>query len=161
MILYHGSIVVVEKPTIIKANRTLDFGNGFYTTTNKEQAYKWAKIKQKRENTKEAFISVYNVSDDLFKLKDLNAIVFRGASKNWLNFIINNRMKVGYSHDYDIVKGPVADDRVYTCLNAFENRFMDMDTAIKELKSYKLADQVSFNTIKALNLIKLIESEVV
>ncbi len=36
MILYHGSNVVVTDPKIIKANRTLDFGNGFYTTTSKE-----------------------------------------------------------------------------------------------------------------------------
>ena len=112
MILFHGSSVAVEKPKIIKANRTLDFGNGFYTTTSKEQAYKWAKIKQKREDGKDAFISVYEVPDDIFKHKDFKTIVFRGASNNWLDFIINNRMKIGYFHDYDIVKGPVADDRV-------------------------------------------------
>lgn len=51
MIIYHGSNVKVDKPTILIPNRTLDFGNGFYTTSNKEQAYKWAKIKQARENS--------------------------------------------------------------------------------------------------------------
>jgi len=35
LILYHGSNVVVDNPKLLKANRTLDFGNGFYTTTNK------------------------------------------------------------------------------------------------------------------------------
>lgn len=38
MILYHGSNVVVEQPKLIEQNRFLDFGYGFYTTTNKEQA---------------------------------------------------------------------------------------------------------------------------
>ena len=41
-VLYHGSNVGVEIPKIIKANRTLDFGHGFYTTTSKQQACKWA-----------------------------------------------------------------------------------------------------------------------
>ena len=38
MILYHGSNLVVSKPKLIQQNRFLDFGFGFYTTTNKAQA---------------------------------------------------------------------------------------------------------------------------
>ena len=34
MVVYHGSNVVVTEPKILKPNRELDFGNGFYTTTN-------------------------------------------------------------------------------------------------------------------------------
>ena len=161
MILYHGSNVAVEKPIIVRANRTLDFGNGFYTTTSKEQAYKWAKIKQRREETSNAFITIYEIPDDLFNRKDLDIKVFRGASKNWLNFVVSNRMKINYIHNYDIVKGSVADDRVYACLNAFENKFMDFDTAIKELRTYKLDDQISFHTLKAINLLEFIKCEVV
>ena len=43
MILYHGSNMVVEKPRLIEQNRFLDFGYGFYTTTNKVQAENFAK----------------------------------------------------------------------------------------------------------------------
>ena len=35
MILYHGSNLVVSEPKLIQQNRFLDFGFGFYTTTNK------------------------------------------------------------------------------------------------------------------------------
>ena len=42
MILYHGSNVVVSKPRLIHQNRFLDFGFGFYTTTNKMQAIAFA-----------------------------------------------------------------------------------------------------------------------
>lgn len=38
MKLYHGSLVVVEEPEIRVSDRYLDFGYGFYTTMNKEQA---------------------------------------------------------------------------------------------------------------------------
>lgn len=43
MIIYHGSNVVVSKPKLIQQNRFLDFGFGFYTTTNKKQAIPFAK----------------------------------------------------------------------------------------------------------------------
>ena len=35
MIIYHGSNLVVETPKLVVQNRFLDFGYGFYTTTNK------------------------------------------------------------------------------------------------------------------------------
>lgn len=159
MILYHGSNVLVEKPILIRANRTLDFGHGFYTTTSKEQAYKWAKIKSRRENINKGIISIYEVQDALFKESSFNVRIFRAASKSWLKFVLDNRMKEGYTHQFDIVKGCVADDRVYACLNAFENKFMDFETAIKELRTYKLDDQVSFHTEKALKHLKFIKYE--
>ena len=42
MLLYHGSNIIVDKPQIIQSNRFLDFGTGFYTTTNYEQALNFA-----------------------------------------------------------------------------------------------------------------------
>lgn len=68
-------------------------------------------------------------------------------------------MNLNYRHEFDIVEGPVADDRVYACLNAFENRFMDMESAIRELRTYKLADQISFHTEEVINLLKFIGKE--
>lgn len=159
MILYHGSSVIVEDPKIIKATRTLDFGYGFYTTTNYDQALKWSKIKSRRENVEKGVISIYEMDDTIFKKDSLNIKVFNGASKSWLEFVLDNRMKEGYTHNYDIVKGSVADDRVYACLNAFENRFMDFDTAIKELRTYTLNDQISFHTKESLNFLKFIGYE--
>ena len=38
MILYHGSNVEVKEPKIIKTKRLLDFGTGFYLTSDFEQA---------------------------------------------------------------------------------------------------------------------------
>ena len=42
MKLYHGSNVVVENPQLIPSKRLLDFGEGFYLTSDLEQARKWA-----------------------------------------------------------------------------------------------------------------------
>ncbi|RXI41555.1 DUF3990 domain-containing protein [Clostridium tetani] len=159
MILYHGSNVIVKDPKVIKANRTLDFGYGFYTTTSKEQAWKWAKIKQRRENTNKGIVSIYEIKDDLFSENILNIKVFNGANNDWLEFVLDNIMKEEFTHNFDIVKGSIADDRVYACLNAFENKFMDFQTAIKELRTYKLNDQISFHTEKALTYLKFLDCE--
>lgn len=91
----------------------------------------------------------------------LKVLSFTSATEEWLNFVIDNRMKLNYKHDFDIVQGPVADDRVYACLNAFENRFMDVEAAIRELRTYKLADQISFHTQQVISLLKFIGKEVV
>ena len=161
MILYHGSNVVVDNPKLLKANRTLDFGNGFYTTTNKEQACKWASIKKSREQSDDGIINIYEINDNTLNDETLKLLNFTGASEEWLNFVIENRLKLNYKHDFDIVQGPVADDRVYACLNAFENRFMDVEAAIRELRTYKLADQISFNTEKSIKLLKFIGKEII
>ena len=50
MILYHGSNVIVDQPKLIRQNRYLDFGFGFYTTTNREQAVNFAqKVTDRRK----------------------------------------------------------------------------------------------------------------
>ncbi len=51
MNIYHGSYVIVEKPEIIQSNRLLDFGTGFYTTSNRDQAVGWAEKVSFRNNT--------------------------------------------------------------------------------------------------------------
>ena len=42
MLLYHGSNLTVEKPRLIEQTRGLDFGAGFYLTTNETQAVRFS-----------------------------------------------------------------------------------------------------------------------
>ena len=51
MILYHGSNITVENPNLNLSRKNLDFGSGFYTTENKEQAVDFSK---KNDDTKKA-----------------------------------------------------------------------------------------------------------
>ena len=76
MILYHGSNMVVKEPRLIEQNRFLDFGYGFYTTTNKGQAENFAqKVVVHRGGT--PTVNVYeiddNIASELFKIKRFNA----------------------------------------------------------------------------------------
>lgn len=50
MILYHGSNLTVSEPKLVVQNRFLDFGYGFYTTTNIVQAKGFAtKVTKRRK----------------------------------------------------------------------------------------------------------------
>lgn len=64
MMLYHGSNVTVDHPKLIRQNRYLDFGFGFYTTTNRDQAADFA-----RRVTKKRKIGVPTLN--ALKIRDL------------------------------------------------------------------------------------------
>ena len=63
MILYHGSYLKIETPKILRSNRALDFGDAFYTTSDLEQASKWAKISANRNGINQAVVSVFDFDD--------------------------------------------------------------------------------------------------
>ena len=67
MILYHGSNVIVSEPKLIQQKRFLDFGFGFYTTTNKTQAIGFADKVYKRRKEGNRIVNV----DELEEVKAL------------------------------------------------------------------------------------------
>ena len=70
--LYHGSNVEVAHPELIEQNHTLDFGFGFYTTTNLDQARQFAEKVVDRN----AGLGVATVSRELKIRKLFNQVVF-------------------------------------------------------------------------------------
>ena len=90
-------------------------------------------------------------------LATLNIKVFESANDEWIEFVLANRMVDGFKHDYDIVIGPVADDRVYAQFSLFEGGLISKETLIRELKTYKLVDQYLFHTEKDIPHLKYVE----
>ena len=157
MRLFHGSLSRVESPRIMPRElyRPLDFGTGFYTTTDFEQASKWVRIRLGRNRESDiGFVMAYDFDESLLASGALNVKQINGVSAEWLNFIAANRLQCNVAHGYDIVIGPVANDRVYTVLNLYEGGFIDERSAIDRMKAYRLADQVLFHTEKALSGLK-------
>ncbi|HRW35597.1 MAG TPA: DUF3990 domain-containing protein [Thermotogota bacterium] len=147
MFLYHGSDVIVKKPKILKSNRYLDFGAGFYTTGNKKQALRWAKKVAKRNDTDQFFISIYEFNErDAFK--NLQVLKFDRPDKKWLDFVLKNR-NGKKTDEYDIVTGPVADDNVYLSIRLFETGVLSETETIKRLKIRKLYNQMLFHSEKS------------
>ncbi|MCI8635141.1 MAG: DUF3990 domain-containing protein [Eubacterium sp.] len=67
MLIYHGSTVIVEYPMIRHNQWTLDFGQGFYTTSNKEQAIRWVQKVKHRRDAEKCFCQFINLTGDLQK----------------------------------------------------------------------------------------------
>ena len=156
MRLYDGWTVLVKRPHIQKGRKATDFGRGFYTTTNFEQAKKWALLKKNREQSDKAIVSVYEVPDNILE-GEFVVRHFAGATKEWLEFVVNNRRGRGRAQ-YDLIMGPVANDQLYVTIRLYEQGVITADAAIEMLKSHKLFDQLSFHSGKAASLLKFIES---
>ena len=157
MILYHGSNTVVEKPRLIEQNRFLDFGYGFYTTTNKTQAESFAKKVVVRRGGIPT-INVYeindNVGDKLLKVKRFSA-----PDEEWLDFVSAHRNGTYNGEQYDLIIGAVANDDVYRTLQVYSTGLLTKEQALEALKIKKLFDQYVFATNEAIELLKFAKFE--
>ena len=151
MKVYHGSLECVETPEIREPNRTLDYGSGFYTTTSYEQAEEWVRRKMKGNRAAKGIVNEYEL--DIDKLQSVKCLLFESPTDEWIDFVMNNRLNKDFTHDYDIVYGPVANDRVYTCFALYEGGLMSKQNLLAELKTYELVDQYLFHTEHALQLL--------
>lgn len=156
MILYHGSLEVVANPEIREPNRTLDYGKGFYLTSSYDQTEKWVKSKLKGNLTC-GYVNVYEYDPSLEA--SLNVLDFPIASDEWVDFVMANRTNKDFEHNFDIVKGPVANDNVYAAFAIYESGLFSKEQLIVELKTYKLVNQILLHTDKALPTIKYIEAK--
>ena len=157
MKIYHGSIEIVEKPEIREANRSLDYGSGFYATTSYEQALSWVKRRANEKKLSKGYINIYEFNKD--SINNFKHLIFESATEEWLDFVMQNRIHDSFEHDYDIVYGPVANDKVYASFALFEGGFINKQALISELKTYKLVDQYLFHTEESLKTLKFIEAK--
>lgn len=159
MLLFHGSDAIVEEPRLMVGRKTLDFGPGFYTTTNREQADSFAaKVQQRREGA-QAVVSMYEA--DLEQMtKELDILRFEMPDEAWLDFVSENRNGTYAGRVYDIVYGPVADDTIYKTFIAYEAGVLTKEETIARLKIKELYDQMTFATEKALMYLRFVGTEV-
>ena len=151
MILYHGSNVEVKEPILLKVQRELDFGKGFYTTSDLEQAARWAWRTAKRRGESNAFVTVYEVNED--ELKNIRLLSFDSPNVEWLNFVVKNRKGEYIAGDWDIISGPVADDQTAQVIDLYLEGAYDEEEAIRRFLTQRLKDQYTFKTNEALKLL--------
>ena len=159
MIVYHGSNVEIDEIDLSKGNKYKDFGQGFYVTTIKEQALNMAK-KVARRVGGQPVVTIFEFDEG--KSKELHVKKFNYPNKDWALMIINNRNSdfCDYSeelsnHDnkYDIVYGPIANDKIAATFELYVEGFYDINDVIKRFKYNKLNNQYSFHTQKSLELL--------
>ena len=158
MLLYHGSTMAVRKPIVSRGRGKTDFGKGFYTTTSREQAEKWAQIKRDRMGDEaHAIVSVFELDDAVLNNPAYHTRHFEGATAEWLDFVVGNR-RGEVHHNFDLIMGPVANDKLYATITLYENGILDANAAIEQLNTHQLFDQLSFHTTKACKLLTFVET---
>ena len=155
MILYHGSNVTVSEPKLVIQNRFLDFGYGFYTTTNKVQAIGFADKVTKRRKEGTPTVSIYEI-DEAKAFDECSVLRFDTPDEAWLDFVSDNRAG-NYSGDpYDFIYGPVANDDVYTTFTLYTAGVLTKEQTIEALKIKKLYNQLVLTSEKALAFLKFV-----
>ena len=157
MLLYHGSNQTVEKPRLIEQTRGLDFGMGFYLTTKESQASEFSKYVTHRRSQGVSTVSMYEF--DMQEAKNsLDIATFAEPDAEWLEYVKDNRLKIYNGKQYDVIVGPVANDRVFLTLQAFLLGQFNVEATLAALEPYKLYDQYCFATEKALSMLKFASS---
>lgn len=149
MMLYHASNEVTKYPEVRISEYTKDFSWGFYCTVIKEQAVKWAKRRKGK------IINFYEYKEN----SNLKIKKFESMNDEWLDFIVECRN--GKTHEYDIVEGPMADDTIWNFLSDFIDGEIDREQFWSLAKFKYPTHQISFHTLRAIECLKFIDSEVV
>ena len=151
MIIYHGSNVMVEEPKILTPNRYLDFGAGFYTTTNYDQALNFAGKVTMRKKCGRSTVNIYELDECIFE--KVNVLNFDSADEAWLDFVSDNRSGIDRTAGYDLICGPVANDDVYQTFILYSTGVYTKEQTIEALKIKKLYNQYVFTTDRALSFL--------
>lgn len=155
MILYHGSNIEIERIDLSKSRPNKDFGKGFYLTEDKQQAQNMADQKV-LQNGGKAVVNAYEFDESFLINGTLSVKQFEGYTEEWALFILENRNRKSEHpiHNYDIVIGAIADDKVGVQLFRYMREYIDLPTLVRNLQFKQLTIQYYFGTPKAIEKLK-------
>jgi hypothetical protein len=149
MNVYHGSYTKIEEIDLSKSIPNKDFGKGFYVTKFRKHAESWAKVIGRKHHT-EGYVTEFIFYDAEFTERLCKVRHFNSYDEEWLDFVVDNRNPFGQKHDYDIVEGPVANDKVQNRIEEYLNGLISKKDFLEELKWHEETHQICFCTIKSL-----------
>ena len=172
MRIFHGSEVIIKKPSLELGKINNDFGRGFYCTDDIEKAKEWA-----CKNNKSGIANIYEL--DIEKLRILDLTKDNYNVLNWISILLSNRtfsidnqlslkakeyLIKNYYIDiknYDVVIGYRADDSYFSYAQSFINNSLSLETLEKAMKLGNLGKQIVLVSNKAFRKIKYIDNLVV
>ena len=156
MQVFHGSYTEIESVDLSKCQANKDFGRGFYVTKFRKQAEEWAEIIGK-VNKVAGVVTEYTFYERAFTEESLKTLRFCEYNDEWFDFIIMNRNLEApeQKHDYDIIEGPVADDKVQRKINRYLEGEISREDFFEQLTKYpEPSHQICFCTINSLRMLK-------
>ena len=160
MKVYHGSFVEIEEVDLHRCEVGKDFGKGFYVTKLYQQAKTWAARKGK-EKGKEGIVTEFEFDENICRIMKLKILRFDGYNDEWLDFVVLNRKNITEQqvHDYDIVEGPVADDKITTQIDAYIDGYISKKQFLNDL-TYIPSHQICFCTVQSLQTLLLSKNKI-
>ena len=157
MKLYHTSDRAIREPDVHYGRVNADFGQGFYLSREYTQAMAMAKTKVEQLESGTPTVLTFEADDEA--MAGLSVLRFDDYTEEWAKFILLNRNNDSPepAHDYDIVIGPIANDRVGVQLWKYETQAIDLPTLVHNLRNMKgVTFQYYFGTERAVKILKRI-----
>ena len=171
VILYHGSVDIIEKPEYGKGKRHNDYGSGFYCTENIELAKEWACTEGQngyanRYEIDTEGLHILNLLDENYtilhwiallvkhrRIRLATPILQRGA--DWLlkHYLIDVQ-------DYDIIIGYRADDSYFSFASAFLSNQISLEQVSYAMRLGKLGEQVVLISREAFERVHYVSNEI-
>ena len=153
--MYHGTDTIITAVDLDKSRLRTDFGKGFYLSSKHGIALDWAV--DKSGVTKTPIVMRFTIDSAKLDTPELLVLRFDQPTVEWLNFIRDNRqIKAipGFSgeprHNFDIVSGPIANDKVAKVVADYIDGLIYADEAIRRTKALPSVFQTSLHSEKAL-----------
>ena len=158
MKVYHGSNSRIDTIDLSKSKPQKDFGSGFYVTKFRHHVDNWASIIGEKNNT-EGYVTEFEYIESNFIENICKIKRFCGYNEEWLDFIVMNRDKRSPepAHDYDIVEGPVANDKVQNTLRFYLKGKISKEKFLEMLTFHEDTHQICFCTLNSLQAIERID----
>lgn len=160
--LYHGSNVRISQIDLAECHPYKGFGQAFYLTTDCEQAMEVANARVDIFGG-EPVVNVYRFDENLLTDGTLLFKSFDDYTDEWGDFIYLHRDESydpPFMHSFDVVHGPIANDRVGLQIRNRRLGNIDRDEFLLRLKYMKgITFQYAFCTRKAIETLQRYECE--
>lgn len=156
MKLYHGTVFDFSEIDLSKSNSAKDFGKGFYLSPDRQQAENWALFKSVQQNMA-PLVHVFEFEETFLDSTELTVKRFDEYTEEWARFVFENRQNISAEniHNYDIVIGPIANDKVGAQIRNYFERNITFDVFLERLKYMKgITFQYFFGTEKGIKQLK-------
>jgi len=160
MKVYHGSYAAIDAIDLTLCEVGKDFGQGFYVTKLYEQAKFWAIRKGKIKRTN-GVITEFDFNENICRIMKLNVLNFNDYDEKWLDFVVLNRLNDTEqpAHNYDIIEGPVADDRITEQIKDYIAGIITKEQFLNDLV-HNPSHQICFCTVQSLQALLLSKDKI-
>jgi len=155
MKLYHGTNIEFGSIDLGLCPPNRDFGQAFYTTVIKEHAVRRAQEIVRKSKAGKVTILEYEFDfDGIIKINPkLKIKRFDNVCAEWAQFVMFNRLRKegDPQHEYDIVEGPVADDKMFRQFQLYADNRIKLNEFVNRLKFRETTHQIAFCTEESLD----------